>query len=95
MGAMATRRPPLVLLPPSEGKLAPARGRPLDLAALSFPPLTPLRESLLDDALRRVHYIIVEYPVAHPRLDAEDMIGNEPRLGMTDIEIFDDRGGLD
>jgi hypothetical protein len=52
MGAMAARRPPLVLLPPSEGKLTPARGRPLDLAALSFPALTPLREALLDDALR-------------------------------------------
>lgn len=49
---MAARRPPLVLLPPSEGKHAPARGRPLDLGALSFPSLTPLREALLDDALR-------------------------------------------
>jgi len=48
-------RKPLVLLPPSETKHAPARGRPLDLATLSFPALTPLREALLDDALRTAH----------------------------------------
>ena len=49
----ARRRPPLILLPPSEGKWAPARGRPIDLAALSFPGLTALRDGLLDDELRR------------------------------------------
>jgi len=39
----------LILLPPSEGKAAPARrGRPVDLAALPHPALTPLREELLD-----------------------------------------------
>jgi uncharacterized protein len=39
----------LVLLPPSEGK-APAgrRGRPLDLATLSFPALTPARSQVLE-----------------------------------------------
>jgi uncharacterized protein len=39
----------LVLLPPSEGK-APAarRGRPVDVAALAFPDLGPLREKVLD-----------------------------------------------
>jgi cytoplasmic iron level regulating protein YaaA (DUF328/UPF0246 family) len=47
------RRPPLILLPPSESKRAPVRGKPLDLARLSFPVLTPLREALLDDELRR------------------------------------------
>ncbi len=50
---MAARRPPLILLPPSETKHAPARGRPLDLGALSFPSLTSIRESLLDEDLRR------------------------------------------
>jgi cytoplasmic iron level regulating protein YaaA (DUF328/UPF0246 family) len=39
----------LILLPPSEGKAAPARrGRAVDLAALPHPVLTPLREALLD-----------------------------------------------
>jgi len=52
MATMAARRPPLILLPPSEGKLAPVRGTPLDLAQLSFPALTAAREALLDDALR-------------------------------------------
>jgi uncharacterized protein len=38
----------LVLLPPSEGKAAPARGRPVDLAGLAFPELTERRDALLD-----------------------------------------------
>ncbi|MDM8084184.1 peroxide stress protein YaaA [Cellulomonas cellasea] len=38
----------LVLLPPSEGKTAPATGSPLDLAALSSPALNPWREKVLD-----------------------------------------------
>ena len=38
----------LVLLPPSEGKTAPRRGRPLDQAALSFPSLEPRRAEVLD-----------------------------------------------
>jgi hypothetical protein len=50
---MASRRPPLILLPPSETKWAPGRGKPIDLASLSFPVLTPLRERLLDTDLRR------------------------------------------
>jgi cytoplasmic iron level regulating protein YaaA (DUF328/UPF0246 family) len=37
-----------MLLPPSEGKSAPRRGKPLDLAALEFPSLTPARERVLD-----------------------------------------------
>lgn len=49
---MAARRPPLVLLPPSETKHAPTRGKPIDLATLSFPTLMPLREELLDADLR-------------------------------------------
>ncbi len=42
----------LVLLPPSEGKADPVRGRPVDLARLSFPSLTAERERLLDAVLR-------------------------------------------
>jgi cytoplasmic iron level regulating protein YaaA (DUF328/UPF0246 family) len=38
----------LVLLPPSEGKTAPRRGAPVDLARLSFPELNDRREALLD-----------------------------------------------
>jgi len=38
----------LILLPPSENKYAPSRGKPLDLATLSFPELTSAREKVLD-----------------------------------------------
>ncbi|NMR19155.1 YaaA family protein [Cellulomonas fimi] len=38
----------LVLLPPSEGKTAPARGAPVDLAALGAPGLTEHRSVVLD-----------------------------------------------
>ena len=37
----------LILLPPSEGKAAPRRGRPLDLASLSFPVLHQARAEVL------------------------------------------------
>ncbi len=50
---MAARRPPLILLPPSESKYTPTRGKPLDLATLSFPALAALRDALLTDELRR------------------------------------------
>ncbi len=38
----------LILLPPSEGKTAPGRGKPLDLTALSFPTLEGQRAEVLD-----------------------------------------------
>lgn len=38
----------LILLPPSEGKAVPRRGRPLDLTALSAPELTEARARVLD-----------------------------------------------
>ncbi len=38
----------LILLPPSEGKTAPARGKRLDLASLSFPALHEARAEVLD-----------------------------------------------
>lgn len=42
----------LILLPPSEGKSAPRRGKPLDLASLSSPGLTEARSLLLDSLVR-------------------------------------------
>jgi cytoplasmic iron level regulating protein YaaA (DUF328/UPF0246 family) len=47
-----SRKAPLILLPPSESKLEPRRGTPVDLGTLSFPSLTSLRAALLDDGLR-------------------------------------------
>ena len=41
--------PVLILLPPSEAKTPPRRGRSLDPARLSFPELTPLRERVVAD----------------------------------------------
>jgi len=38
----------LILLPPSEGKTAPRRGRSLGLGTLALPALTPARERVLD-----------------------------------------------
>ena len=38
----------LILLPPSEGKTAARRGRPLDLAGLGFPALAPHRAKVLE-----------------------------------------------
>jgi cytoplasmic iron level regulating protein YaaA (DUF328/UPF0246 family) len=37
----------LILLPPSEGKATPVRGKPLNLGALDFPDLTEAREGVL------------------------------------------------
>jgi cytoplasmic iron level regulating protein YaaA (DUF328/UPF0246 family) len=42
----------LILLPPSEGKTAPRRGKPLDLAGLSFPELTETRSRVLQALVR-------------------------------------------
>jgi cytoplasmic iron level regulating protein YaaA (DUF328/UPF0246 family) len=41
----------LILLPPSEGKRRPRRGRPLDLGSLSFPVLQEHRAQVLDALL--------------------------------------------
>ena len=40
--------PVLILLPPSEGKSAPRRGKPLNLDALDFPALSPARSAVVD-----------------------------------------------
>jgi cytoplasmic iron level regulating protein YaaA (DUF328/UPF0246 family) len=50
--ALGEDRPVLVLLPPSEGKTAARRGKPLYLDTLSFRELTPTREAVLDHLVR-------------------------------------------
>jgi uncharacterized protein len=45
----------LILLPPSEGKHAPARGHRLDLPSLSFPELEVARAEVLEDLVRLCH----------------------------------------
>jgi cytoplasmic iron level regulating protein YaaA (DUF328/UPF0246 family) len=45
----------LILLPPSEGKTRPATGAPLDLEALSFGRLTPVRAQLLRTLVKLCH----------------------------------------
>jgi len=45
----------LILLPPSEGKTRPTTGAPLDLDALSFQSLTPVRELLLRTLVKLSH----------------------------------------
>src|SRR5436190_1136032 len=52
MGRPLVWAPMLILLPPSEGKSAPGRGRPLELESLSQPSLTPARERVLDGLVR-------------------------------------------
>jgi uncharacterized protein len=71
----------LILLPPSEGKAAPRRGRPVDLGALAFPELAPQRAALME-ALRA----LCAGPPA-PALTAlglsaaqEDELGRDARL---------------
>ncbi|HEX2704820.1 MAG TPA: hypothetical protein VHM65_03615 [Candidatus Lustribacter sp.] len=60
----------LILLPPSEGKAGPQRGRPVDLAALPFPELAATQQRVLS-ALAQ----------ASARPDAADVLRVSPRLG--------------
>ena len=43
----------LILLPPSEGKHSPTRGKPLDLDTLIVPGLTTARSAVLEELVRR------------------------------------------
>ena len=52
MGGVRDTATVLFLLPPSEGKAQPTKGRPLELSRLSFSSLTAERERLLTPALR-------------------------------------------
>ena len=64
----------LILLPPSEGKSTPRRGRPLDLATLSTPALTPHRERVIDALIALTR-----------RPDAASILG----LGGTQADLVD------
>ncbi|GAB2859896.1 peroxide stress protein YaaA [Nocardioides pacificus] len=64
----------LILLPPSEGKAAPRRGRPLDLPRLGFPELADAREEVLAALVR-----LCEGPVE----EAAKVLG----LGATQLDL--------
>jgi cytoplasmic iron level regulating protein YaaA (DUF328/UPF0246 family) len=64
----------LILLPPSEGKSAPRRGKPLDLDALPHPVLTATR--------RRVVEALV---AASARPDAAEVLG----IGHTQLDLLE------
>lgn len=63
----------LILLPPSEGKSAPRRGKPLNLDALDFTSLSPARSAVLD--------ALVEHCATEPEAAAETL-----GLGPTQAE---------
>ncbi|HEY1135242.1 MAG TPA: peroxide stress protein YaaA [Nocardioides sp.] len=71
----------LILLPPSEGKAVPTRGKALDLAALSFPSLTGARA----DVLQALVDLCTADPVA-----AAGVLG----LGPTQAELAARNAGL-
>lgn len=69
------------MLPPSEGKSAPRRGKPLDLATLDFPTLTAARERVLD--------ALVELCEGDPELAAKTL-----GLGGTQLDLVTLNQGL-
>jgi cytoplasmic iron level regulating protein YaaA (DUF328/UPF0246 family) len=69
----------LVLLPPSEGKRAPRRGRPLDLGSLSFPGLTADRAVVLG--------ALVDLCTTRPPAQAAEVLGlGGTQLGEVDTD---------
>jgi cytoplasmic iron level regulating protein YaaA (DUF328/UPF0246 family) len=71
----------LILLPPSEGKDVPRRGRPLDLSDLSFPELADARERVLD--------AVVDLCSGDPRLAARTL-----GVGPTQADLVRLNAGL-
>jgi cytoplasmic iron level regulating protein YaaA (DUF328/UPF0246 family) len=71
----------LILLPPSEGKSAPARGASLDLAALDLPALTDARKQLLE--------LLVEVSTDDPDATAAAL-----GLGPTQRDLLDRNAAL-
>jgi len=81
----STSYPPdvLILLPPSEGKASPRRGKSLDLASLSSPELTDARRTVLD--------ALVELCRERPAEAAAAVLG----LGTTQVGEVERNAGLD
>jgi cytoplasmic iron level regulating protein YaaA (DUF328/UPF0246 family) len=77
--------PVLILLPPSEGKAAPTRGKRLSLDALDFPGLTEARETVLS-ALVELCDVTTEEDVA----EAARVLG----LGSTQLDQVRRNAGL-
>jgi uncharacterized protein len=67
----------LILLPPSEGKSAPRRGKPLDLPSLSFSVLTDPRRTVLD--------ALVDLCRSHSPEHAAEVLG----LGRTQADLVE------
>lgn len=61
----------LILLPPSEGKTAPASGDPVELGSLAFPALNKTRERLLDVLSRLTFPRALRYLDIGPGLEPE------------------------
>jgi cytoplasmic iron level regulating protein YaaA (DUF328/UPF0246 family) len=68
----------LVMLPPSEGKALPRRGRPLDLATLSLPGLTAAREQVVD--------ALVGLCASEPARAADVLDVPKTRLDLVDLD---------
>ena len=75
----------LILLPPSEGKRAPARGAALDLGSLSFPVLEEARAEVLDALVA-----LCSSATPQGRTHAADVLG----LGPTQGDEVDRNAGL-
>ena len=78
----------LILLPPSEGKAAPRRGKPLDLSTLSFPGLGPTRERVL---AALVHLCSGDHDPALPMQNEvlDDLAARTLGIGSTQRELLD------